>query len=201
MSDTRVFPIDAGSVSKAARMVRAGGLVVFPTDTVYGLGCAPFGAEPLRRLFEAKGRGAMPIPVICDGIASASTVVDLSGEALKLAGMHWPGALTIVAPGARSVPFLLDQGSGMTGVRVPADGWCLRLANLCGGFITGTSANRSGEPPCRSAAESLEALGGKVDMILDGGRRTGAESTVVRMAPGGAEVLRQGSVKVLRATR
>jgi L-threonylcarbamoyladenylate synthase len=185
------------SISEAAELVRKGGLIVYPTDTVYGLGCNPFDAKAVARLFEAKGRSTRPVPVLCDSLASALDIASMNETALSLARTFWPGALTIVVTARRKLPFLVDQGSGEVGVRVPALKACTELIRLCGGFLTGTSANISGRPSCRTAAEAAGALGDKVDLILDGGRLRGTESTVVRVRGGSVEVLRRGSVDVL----
>jgi L-threonylcarbamoyladenylate synthase len=193
---TRVVPIGSSSITEAAIVVRRGGLVVYPTDTVYGIGCDPFDDEAVSRLFEAKVRGTKPVPVLCDSMRSARTLVSMSPTAQVLAEEFWPGGLTIVMPTVRKLPYLLDQGSGEVGLRVPALDSCVKLIEQCGGFLTGTSANASGSPPCRTAAEALEELGGKVDLILDGGTLQGEESTVVRVRGHSVEVLREGAVKI-----
>ena len=186
----------AASVSEAAELVRKGGLVVYPTDTVYGLGCDPFDEKAVARLFEAKGRSTKPVPVLCDTLESAIGLGSMNETALSLAHMFWPGALTLVVPLRKKLPFLVDQGRGEVGVRVPALKACTKLIRLCGGFLTGTSANLSGRPSCRTAAEAARALGEKVDLVLDGGRLGGTESTVVRVLGGSVEVLRRGSVEI-----
>jgi L-threonylcarbamoyladenylate synthase len=183
-------------MAEAAKLVRNGGLLVYPTDTVYGLGCDPFDEAAVTRLFEAKWRNTKPVPVLCDSLRSAEGLGSLSGAGLRLARRFWPGALTIVVPVKRKLPFLVDQGSGEVGLRVPALDACVRLIGLCGGLLTGTSANTSGCPPSRTATEAFEALGGRVDMVLDGGSLEGRESTVVRVRRESIEVLRKGPVTV-----
>lgn len=190
------MPADAGSIARAALEVRRGGLVVFPTDTVYGLGCDPFNHAAVGRLFEAKGRVSKPVPVLCASPERAAELVRLEGGALKLAKKHWPGALTVVAPLRMSMPPQLSQGKPYLGVRVPDHSSCLALVASCGGWLTGTSANLSGHPSARSAEEAMEQLGSVVDIILDGGRLTGTESTVVRVADGEVTILRTGPVGV-----
>jgi L-threonylcarbamoyladenylate synthase len=192
----RVLAIGRDSIAEAARMVSGGGIVVYPTDTVYGLGADPHDSAAVEEVFAAKRREAKPIPVLCESFEKASELVDLSGAAGRLARMYWPGALTVVAPMRVKMPSALDQGTGMLGVRVPALESCLALLGECGGALTGTSANISGMPPCRSAAEALKELGERVDLILDGGRLTGASSTVVKVGPGGIEAIREGPVRV-----
>jgi len=188
--------MDEGSISKAALQVRRGGLVVYPTDTVYGLGCDPLNHAAVRRLFEAKGRQSKPIPVLCASLEKADRLVRLDGIALDLARKHWPGALTIVAPLRRSVPPRLSQDGRFLGVRVPNHQACLDLIASCGGWLTGTSANLSGHPSAKSAGEAMDQLGAAVDIILDGGRLAGTESTVVRVDGGEVTILRTGPIGV-----
>ena len=192
----RLLSLDGDSIARAARTVLGGGLVVFPTDTVYGLGCDPFDRAAVRRLFEAKERDTKPVPVLCSSLEKAGELVELDGAALKLARMHWPGALTVVAPLRRSVPHQLNQGGPNLGVRVPGHPACLELIVSCGGWLTGTSANLSGRPAARSATEAMGQLGDSVDLVLDGGRLAGTESTVVRADADGVTILRRGPVGV-----
>jgi L-threonylcarbamoyladenylate synthase len=192
----RIIRFDASSFSEASKTVRRGGLVVYPTDTVYGLGCEPSNAVAVQRLFAVKKREPKPIPLMCDSYKTASTLVDLSPLAQQVARHLWPGALTIVAPARAELPFPIHQGEGTLGVRVPGSALCRKLVRACGGVLTGTSANFSGNPSCRSAEEAERELGNLVDLILDGGRLVAAESTVVRIIGEGIEVLRQGAVRV-----
>jgi L-threonylcarbamoyladenylate synthase len=185
---------DARSIEEASIIVKEGGLVAFPTDTVYGLGCDPFNAAAVVRLIEAKERESKPVPVLCASEEDAAKLVDLSATALKLARRYWPGPLTIVAELRVELPQVLNQGSGWLGVRVPADEIAISLARGCGGVITGTSANLSGRPSSRSAGEVATSLGDRIDAIIDGGVRSGTESTVVRVDGESVEVLRRGSV-------
>jgi L-threonylcarbamoyladenylate synthase len=188
--------INADSIARAAEIVRRGGLVVYPTDTVYGLGCNPFNGEAVRRLCETKGRASKPLPVLCSSTAKAKTLVELCAEAQALAKAHWPGALTIVAPLKTLFPSELTQGRRDLGVRVPDHEGCLRLISRCGGWLTGTSANLSGRPSAKTAAEAHEQIGDSVDLILDGGRLRGKESTVVRVVDNVVTILRTGPVGV-----
>lgn len=192
--DAKTFPFRSGSLAAAAKVVMRGGVIAFPTDTVYGLGCDPFNERAVRRLFEIKDRASKPIPVLCRDLAAVRRLVELNERAGRLAEKYWPGALTIVAPLKRNVPEYLDQGTGWLGVRVPSGGDCLELIRGVGGYITGTSANISGRPSCRSAGEVRRFLGKSVDFILDGGTLDALESTVVRVGGHGVEVLRRGSI-------
>jgi L-threonylcarbamoyladenylate synthase len=194
----RCLKAGPGAVAEAARVVKRGGVVAIPTDTVYGLGCDPSSDKAVGRLFEVKNRQAKAVPVLCASASVAGSLVDLDGVAKRLADAHWPGALTIVAPikkGGGLSP-LLDQGSGHLGVRVPDSKVCLALAGKVGGAITGTSANLSGSPSCRTAGQVVESLGGRVQLVIDGGRLRGKESTVVKVSGATVEVLREGSVRI-----
>jgi len=184
------------SISKAAGIVGQGGLIVYPTDTVYGLGCDPFNEKAVQRLFEAKGRAGRPVPVLCSSLHKAAELVELSARGIELTRGHWPGALTIVAPLKRQMPSLLTQGSGNLGVRVPAHQGCLKLVSACGGWLTGTSANLSGEPSARTAQEAGIQLGDSVDLILDGGHLLGKESTVALVVGDEVTILRGGPIGV-----
>ncbi len=190
----RILPFRKGSLSAAARVVKGGGIIAFPTDTVYGLGCDPLNGAAVRRIFVAKGRASKPIPVLCKDEGAARRLVELNRKGAELAKAHWPGALTIVAPLKVKVPEPLDMGSGWLGVRVPAGRDCLALIRSVGGYITGTSANISGRPSCRSAEEVIRSLGSRVDLILDGGTLSAPESTVVKVVGEDVEVLRRGNI-------
>ena len=194
----RCLPSGKKAVAEAALVVKQGGVVAIPTDTVYGLGCDPSSDKAVARLYEVKNREAKPVPLLCADVAVAERLVDLDGVARKLAVLHWPGALTIVAPIKRgsNLSRLLDQGSGYLGVRVPDSEVCVALAGKVGGSITGTSANLSGRPSCRTAAQVAESLDGRIQLVIDGGELRGKESTVVKVSEGTVEVLRKGSVRI-----
>jgi L-threonylcarbamoyladenylate synthase len=193
----RCLKAGPAAIAEAVRVVKSGGVVAIPTDTVYGLGCDPSNDEAVGRLFEVKNRQAKPVPLLCADSGVAEALVELNGVARKLAELHWPGALTIVAPiKERNLSPLLDQGSGHLGVRVPDSEVCLAIAGKVGGAVTGTSANLSGRPSCRTAEQVVESLDGRIELVIDGGELRGKESTVVRVSGGTVEVLREGSVRI-----
>jgi len=191
-----LLAMDAASVSRAVKIVRGGGLVIFPTDTVYGIGCDPLNDRAVGRLFQVKQRSSKPVSVLCSSLERAGALVVLKGKALDLATAHWPGALTIVAPLRVQVPQLLNQGLPNLGVRVPNHPGVLKLIDLCGGWLTGTSANLSGRPSARTAWEAATQLGDSVDLVLDGGPLSGTESTVVQVVDNTVAILRTGPVGV-----
>ncbi|RLI27998.1 MAG: threonylcarbamoyl-AMP synthase [Candidatus Hecatellales archaeon] len=178
---------------RSAEIVRNGGVIVYPTDTIYGLGCNPYHREAVNRIFEIKGRRDKPLPVLVSGFHEAYRMAWFSGEALKLAAAFWPGALTMVLPRKPAAP--KPVGGPLIGLRCPGDLKAKFLVSLCGGSLVGTSANLSGEKPAENAEEAKEVLGDKVDLILDGGKaRLGRASTVVEISQGEIKILREEAI-------
>lgn len=177
--------VNGDDVSACAGIVRAGGVVVFPTDTVYGIGCDPCNDGAVERVFKIKGReGSKPLPVLAGSVDGAQAIVDLGDAGRLLADRFWPGALTIVAPvrdTTRSwISSRVTAGGDSLAVRVPANRCTLQLLAQCG-YLVGTSANLSGGRPPTSAQQVIEdsKLAG-FDALLDGGAvEKGKESTIV----------------------
>ena len=185
------------AIREAVRVVSQGGLVVYPTDTVYGLGCDPFNEEAVERVFKIKGRSGRPLPILVSSIERATQLVELGSVGATLAFNLWPGALTIVAPIKRGVilPENLTCGFKTLGVRVPNHSCALKLIEGVGGFLVGTSANRSGEKPSLTVDEAVKSLQHNVDLYLDGGRVVlGKESTVLDISGGKPNVVREGAI-------
>jgi tRNA threonylcarbamoyl adenosine modification protein (Sua5/YciO/YrdC/YwlC family) len=177
--------------------LRRGEILAGPTDTIYGLFCDPFCSEALERLLSLKGqRHSKPIPLlVADRGQARRLTTSIPSLAEKLMEAFWPGALTIVLPAARTLPEAVTGGSETVGLRQPATPYLLGIMEALGGPLTGTSANRSHEPPATTALEVLVALGPMVDAVVDGGvaaRREG--STVVEVTEEGYRVLRTGVI-------
>jgi len=180
----RISPNDNEGVRRVAEVVRAGGVIVYPTDTVYGIGGDPFNAATVRRVLETKRRGKRQIPVLVSGEDRARAVVEVDATALLLMRAFWPGALTIVLKKRAETPSELTFGRGKLGVRMPNHELALRIIEACGGLLIGTSANISGNPPARSVDELDSRIEGGADLVVDGGEATsGIASTVVEVGP------------------
>jgi L-threonylcarbamoyladenylate synthase len=180
---TRVLKADREAIEAAARCLAAGGLVAFPTETVYGLGADAGNGEAVARLYAAKGRPAFnPLIAHVADIAAARRVADFTAAAEKLAAAFWPGPLTLVLAKQRDcgVADLALAGLDSVAVRVPAHPVARNLIEAFGGPVVAPSANRSGHVSPTSAAHVLADLRGRIDLIIDAGPcAVGVESTIV----------------------
>jgi L-threonylcarbamoyladenylate synthase len=184
-------------IDAAARLIRAGELVAFPTETVYGLGANALDAAAVGRIFEAKGRPATsPLIVHVDSAEMARRVVSEWPAAAELLGRRfWPGPLTLVLPKHPDIPARVTAGLDTVGVRVPAHPVALALIQAAGVPIAAPSANRFTELSPTTAEHVGRSLGDRVAMILDGGpSQIGIESTVLSLEGGNALLLRPGMV-------
>jgi len=188
---------DAAAVDEAARVLREGGLVVFPTDTVYGVGAAVDRPDAVARLYVAKGRPLdRPIPVLIADLDQLERLArDVNDAILRLARRFWPGALTIVVPAQPWLPVEIVRDTGAVGLRMPDHPVALAIIRAAGGAVATTSANRSGEREACTVEEAVAALGETVDLYVDGGRTPGGiPSTVVALQDGEIRILRRGAL-------
>jgi len=193
----RILKPSQSSISEAIRVIKIGGLIVYPTDTVYGLGCDPFNTLAVKRLIDAKGGRKKPLPILASNIEHVKIVAEVTEAAEKLARRFWPGPLTIVLKKKPRVPQIVTFGSDTVGVRVPNHPVALELLRRCDGLLIGTSANISGKKSTATADDAANQLGDKVDLILDGGRATlGKGSTVINLADRRFRVERAGPISL-----
>ena len=184
-------------LDQAALLLKAGRLVGFPTETVYGLGANAFDAAAVRKIFAAKGRpSTSPLIVHVSSVAMAKRVVSKWPlEAEKLAARYWPGPLTLVLPRSKRVPVEVTAGLDTVGVRMPAHPLAMALIRKARLPVAGPSANRFTELSPVTAEQVRKALGAAVDLVLDGGPcRVGIESTVLSLAGERPVLLRPGMV-------
>jgi tRNA threonylcarbamoyl adenosine modification protein (Sua5/YciO/YrdC/YwlC family) len=178
-----------------AEELRSGGVVVLPTDTVYGLVADPFSAEAMRRLFELKGRpDGVPIAVLVGSRSQAEGLVESTTSFTELATTHWPGALTLVAP-TTAEGLHIGATNSTLGVRLP-DHALIRGVTARFGPIAATSANLHGQPTIVDAEEARRVFGSSVDLIIDEGTLDGVASTVVDVTSSTPAILRQGDVEI-----
>jgi L-threonylcarbamoyladenylate synthase len=188
---------DRTIVEAAAAMLRGGGIVAYPTDTLYGLAVDPRSDAAVARLFDVKGRdSASAIPLIAADVAMAERTAANGFGPLehRLAAAFWPGPLTIVVAATPKMSAALAP-AGTLGVRVPAHAVARGLSAAFGDCITATSANLSGRPACASAEEVAAALHHRIDLLLDAGPAPGgAPSTIVELVHGRPVLRRPGAV-------
>jgi L-threonylcarbamoyladenylate synthase len=187
---------DASAVTRVVDVLDSGGVVVLPTDTVYGLAASARLGDAVGRLFTLKGRRAdVPIAVLC---ADHEQAFGLTGpphpDARLLAG-HWPGPLTLVLPRRPGLEWQLGEPAATIGVRCPDHDLVRAVAAQVGPLAT-TSANRHGVPTPVEAAAAAASLTGPVDLVVDGGTLVGEASTVVDLTGPVARVLRQGVLRI-----
>jgi len=184
------------SINQAVTCLRGGGVVAFPTDTVYGIGVDPLQPEAVRKLYQIKGRpDNKPIPILVGSIADVERVAQNPSPIFtQLAERFWPGGLTLIIE-ARDLPPEITAGGRTVGVRMPNHPLALELLRHFGGPIATTSANRSGEEPATSAQAVRKQLGNLVDLILeDGDTFTKVASTVLDLSVSPPQIRRHGGI-------
>jgi L-threonylcarbamoyladenylate synthase len=184
-------------VGRAIEILKAGGIVAFPTDTVYGLGGDAFNSKVAERIYRVKQRPrSMPLPVLVADSTQVDAVVDCTpGIARFLMKCFWPGGLTLVLPKVASLPEIISAGSDKVAIRIPNHVVPLAIIHGLGAPIIGTSANISDKPSPVTAQEVEQQLGSEIDLIINTGRCPGGlESTVVDVTGETPVILRQGII-------
>jgi len=193
----RILKATRDSILMASQIVSEGGLVVYPTETLYGLGCDPFNIEAVKRVFKVKGERRKPPPILASSINHVERIAYMSEEGKKVAKKFWPGPLTLVFPKKLVLPDIVTCNLDSVGVRIPKHDVALQLIRFSGGLLTGTSANRTGEKPPRTVHEATPQLKEEVDVFLDGGPTTlGRPSTVADFTSRKPRILREGPINL-----
>ena len=185
------------AVEEAAEILRRGGLVAIPTETVYGLAANAFDAEAVSRIFAAKGRPQdNPLIVHIDGLPMLNNVAaEISPSARALAEKFWPGPLTMVLPRKSNIPSAVSAGLDTVAVRLPSHAATAAIIRKCGLPLAAPSANLSGSPSPTTAAHVLADLDGRIEAVADGGAcAVGVESTVISLVSSRPRLLRPGGI-------
>ncbi|MEM2909532.1 MAG: L-threonylcarbamoyladenylate synthase [Nitrososphaerota archaeon] len=188
----RLLKVSKEAIRVAALMIEDGNLVIYPTDTVYGLGCNPLDDVAVSRVFLLKGRKDVPVPILGDSMESLEKIAEFDEVAYEFCSVFWPGALSVVLP--KKLPLeKITCGGPTVAVRIPASQVAIELARLSGGLLVGTSANVSGMPPACDVSELDKRVAEGVKIVLDGGRCVHCTaSTVVKIEGKTVKVLREG---------
>jgi len=198
ISITRDLP-EWEAVSHAALVIASGGIVCFPTDTVYGFAASIYSERAVANLRRIKSRGAgEPFVVIVDDAGWVSELARRITKAhLRLMSEHWPGPVTILFEASEAAPAYVTGGGDTIGVRVPNDTLSQCILGACGVPLAAPSANPRGKEPAVTPGEVLEMFGGKIDLLLDGGPvESAAPSTIVAVRSGRVVVVREGRVPI-----
>src|SRR6266550_4994510 len=190
------IPDDKESRIQAAEIIRSGGVIAFRTDTFYGLGADPFNRDAIVRIRELKGReDDKPILLLVSDESEVDRFIEQSEFFRLIAKGHWPAPLTLIGVARPEVPTELTAGTKSLGVRLPDDDDVRSLVRACGGALTATSANVSGQPPARTAKEVENYFPAGIDLIIDGGDVTATQpSTVLDLSGSGARLVREGAI-------
>jgi L-threonylcarbamoyladenylate synthase len=198
MVETLILPIDdPQAILAAENIIKQGGLIAFPTDTIYGVAADPFNPEALEKVYMVKERpDEKALPVLIGDLSQLNDLVStIREDVFKIAASFWPGALTLVLPKAPSIPAELSAYPTI-GVRMPDLAFALSLLKQTGPLAT-TSANISNGPNPISAQDVIDQLGGRIDLILDGGQTPGhIASTVVDATTMDYKILREGPIRM-----
>ena len=184
-------------LAHAGAILRAGGLVAYPTETVYGLAASAFNSQSITKVFDAKGRPhGQPLPVQIAGIAEVETLArDIPPAAHKLIADFFPGPLTLVFWHQPGVSLLITGGGETVGLRMPDHPVALGVLRAFGGPLVCPSANLTGRRAAMSASDVLEDLDGRIDLVLDGGPTTSrTPSTVLDITSEPARLIREGKI-------
>jgi L-threonylcarbamoyladenylate synthase len=183
--------------SAAVRVLKGGGVIVFPTETLYGLGADALDNAAVEKVFQLKGRDPRsPIPVlVADQEMLHTLVAQVPATAQKLIDRYWPGPLTLVLPGQKNIPKPLCNPAGGVGVRISSQPIATLLVNELGRPLTATSANPSGKEPARTLQEAKTYFAGRVELFVDGGALTSKSgSTVVEVMEDSIKIIREGEL-------
>lgn len=184
-------------IDEASEAIRKGELVVFPTDTVYGIGCDPFNEDAIMALYEAKNRPSdKNIPLLVDSIESAKALAEISEKCEKLLEKFWPGALTVIVRAKTPLHPKIVKEDGTIALRMPDHEDLLELITTIGGVLAATSANISGKPALVTYDDAYATFSEKASVVLPGAVKSKEASTIVDCTKEPFKVLREGPIKI-----
>jgi tRNA threonylcarbamoyl adenosine modification protein (Sua5/YciO/YrdC/YwlC family) len=181
-------------ISRVVETLKQGGVVGYPTDTTYGIGCDIFNKKGVKKIYQIKQRDPRkPFSFICADLSDVANYAQVSNFAFKIMRRHLPGPYTFVLEATRVVPDLLTTRQKTVGIRIPDNPIALAIVSELGHPLVTTSANVSGEATYQDPEQIEETMGHMLDLVVDGGMLLGEPSTVISLVDDRIEVLRQGS--------
>lgn len=182
------------SIARVVKCLQDGGIIAYPTDTTYGIGCSIFNKKGIEQIYRMKQREKKkPFSFICPSLSEVSRYARVGNAAFKILKKYLPGAYTFVLEATRDVPDLLITRQKTVGIRIPDNRICLDIVQLLGNPIVTTSANLSGEEPTADPYEIQDLFGNQLELIVDGGLLTTDVSSVVSLVNDVPEILRAGA--------
>ncbi len=189
----KIVKCDPNNISLAAQYVKRGGVIIYPTDTVYGLGADPYNKDAIDKIYEIKGRDRdKPFPLLSNSIDIINNIAYLDPQSIKLTKIFWPGALTLILP-LKDEKLKSILSINKIGVRIPNSECALNIIKACNGILIGTSANISGKMSARSIEELDPLLIERVDLVLEDNIMLGIESSIIDMID--KKIIREGYIK------
>jgi L-threonylcarbamoyladenylate synthase len=188
---------DEPALQIASAAILGGRVIAVPTETFYALAADPFNLQAVDQIFVIKGRQDWkPLLLLVDSVDQVERITeDIPHRFYEIAERFWPGPLTLILPAAKTLPRKVTGGTGTVGVRIPDLSLTRMLAQALDLPLIGTSANLSGHPPCSTADQVLQQLGGKIELVLDQGNTNGtAPSTILDLTREPARLVREGSI-------
>jgi L-threonylcarbamoyladenylate synthase len=184
-----ILPSTKKNIQKARKLIRKGGIIIYPTDTLYGLGADIFNEEAIKKIFLLKGRDfKKPISVMVSKISDIKKIAYLNKEQEKIVRGLLPGPFTVILKKKKKVPKILTAGTEKIGVRIPDSKICQKLAHNL--FITTTSANLANQKPTLNIKKIAKIFSGKVDLILKGKKMSGRASSVIDLTEKPFKIIR-----------
>jgi L-threonylcarbamoyladenylate synthase len=188
---------DINRIFEIGEMIKKGGVIVYPTDTVYGIGGNPFLEDVVIRIKNIKQREEKAMPILISSLEKAKEIAYFNDLSLKIANTFWPGPLTIVLKTKVKFSPHLTGGRDSIGLRIPNHELALKIIEASGGALIGTSANISGRPPAISIEDLDEKIRSSVDLIIDGGKcYLGKPSTVIEVIDAKIKIIRIGAIGI-----
>ena len=191
----KIVKADEEGLNYAGKVIRGGGIAIYPTETVYGIGCAPSDPDATLKILQINQRADKALPLICSSIEVAKKIVQFNATAEKLAAKFWPGPLTLILPKKIDYPIWVTMGKDTLAIRVPGSEVARKLAELSAGVIVSTSANMSGANSPTSMQDAIDQVGKGVDIVVDGGPSSGQPpSTVLDLSGSEMWIVRSGPI-------
>jgi L-threonylcarbamoyladenylate synthase len=191
--------IQAKIIDEAAHIIKRGGIIIYPTDTIYGIGCDAFNKKAVGKIFRLKQRSEHnPMLILVNNIEVLMDLVDeMTPLALTLSKIFWPGPLTMIFKAKNNIHRLLRSEEGKIGIRIPDNRFCLKLIEECNTSIVSTSANISGQNTLNESDTLIDIFGDKVDLFINAGKLPSSPpSTVVDVSGKKLRIIREGAILV-----